>query len=139
MRTLLVAGGLLTAVAALAVEASAAPLGEADLRARAAGGEFRGNGTTRRSQLEDVIWRFRADGTMTSLSQVVRHHGGPAGGSETFEEYRDAGAWRIDGGRLCVELRSAHRDLTGCYTVDAGAGSQVTLAGPVQLRGTLGH
>ncbi|MGH7003908.1 MAG: hypothetical protein ACREIP_08175 [Alphaproteobacteria bacterium] len=113
----------------------ASPLAAGELQARTGGGEFRGYGSTRRSPLEDVIWRFRTDGTVMSVSQIRRKYGF----SSQFEEYSDAGRWRIEGDRLCVEFDGSHRDFSGCYAVDGSAGDQVRLAGPVHLQGTLGH
>ena len=127
------------AALALAADASAAPLATAELQARVAGGEFRGSGSTRRGPLEEMIWRLNADGTATSISQVRRRVGGPFAGADEVLEFKDMGSWRIDAGRLCIEFRGVQRDLTGCYTVDAGPGSQVNLVGPVTLRGTLGR
>lgn len=118
--------------------ATAAPLSGAELQARASGGEFRGYGATRRNPLEDVILRFRPDGTVSSLSTIFRKAGGGMGTGQ-FEQYSDGGSWRVEGGRLCVQLGSVHGDLSGCYAVDGGAGNHVLLAGPVQLRGTLGR
>ena len=133
-----VAAAALLAALSLAAAADAAPLEVGEIRLRASGGEFRGYGATRRNHLEDVIWRFRPDGTVTSLSQIVRRYGGGMS-SVQFEEYRDAGSWRIEGGRLCVEFQSVHRDLNGCYGVDGAGGDHVNLVGPVQFRGTLGR
>ncbi|HEY7611287.1 MAG TPA: hypothetical protein VIF14_18820 [Alphaproteobacteria bacterium] len=135
MRRLLIAGGFLAAAIALAVSAQAAPLGGAELQARSAGGEFRGYGTTRRSQLEDVIWRLSPNGTVSSISLVRR------GGRDTgqFIEYRDSGTWRVEGNRLCVAFDGVHRDFNGCYGVDGGGGDHVRLVGPLQFEGTLGH
>jgi hypothetical protein len=135
MRILSIAA--IAAALALVADASAAPLATAELQLRAAGGEFRGSGSTRRSHLEEMIWRLHADGRVTSLSQTVRRAGGPFAGADEVREYKDSGSWRIDGNRLCVEFQAAHRDLSGCYAVDGGAGSQVNLIGPVSLRGTL--
>ena len=126
---------LALALVAVAVPAAGAPLSGAELQARSAGGEFRGYGATSRSQLEDVIWRLRPDGSANSLS-LVRKGGRDTG---TFIEYRDTGRWRIEGNRLCVAFDSAHRDLSGCYTVEGGAGDHVRLVGPAQFEGTLGH
>jgi hypothetical protein len=118
--------------------ASAAPLGGEEIRARTAGGEFRGFGATRRNPLEDVIFRFRPDGTLMSVSQFFRTAGGGMGTGQ-LEQYGDTGSWRVEGARLCVALASVHRDLSGCYGVEGDAGNQVRLVGPVQLRGTLGR
>jgi hypothetical protein len=127
------AAALLAAVPLAPVEA--APLGGAELRARSAGGEFRGFGTTRRSRLEDVIWRLRPDGSVSSISQIRR--GGRDSGQ--FIEYRDAGTWRVEGNRLCVQFGAVHGDLSGCYAVDGIGGDHVRLVGPVNFEGTLGH
>src|SRR5689334_21705726 len=126
---------LALALVAVAVPAAGAPLSGAELQARSAGGEFRGYGSTHRSQLEDVIWKLRPDGTVSSMSLVRK------GGRDTgqFIEYRDTGTWRIEGDRLCVAFDGAHRDLSGCYGADASGGDHVRLVGPVQFEGTLGH
>jgi hypothetical protein len=122
----------LMAAAPLAA-ASAAPIGGEEIRARSAGGEFRGYGSTRRNALEDVIWRFRPDGSVISTSQIRRRS---AMGSQ-FEEYADTGGWRVEGNRLCVDFHTVHRDLSGCYSVDGVGGDHVRLIGPVLLQGTL--
>lgn len=111
----------------------AAPMPGEEIRARSAGGEFRGYGSTRRNPLEDMIWRFRPDGSVTSISTIRRRS---ALGSQS-EEYRDAGNWRVEGDRLCVDFAAAHRDLSGCYGVDGIGGDHVRLVGPVLLEGTL--
>jgi hypothetical protein len=135
MRRPVIAGGFLGAAIALAASSHAAPLGGAELQLRSAGGEFRGYGATRRGQLEDVIWRMSANGTVSSVSLVRR------GGRDTgqFIEYRDSGTWRVEGNRLCVAFDGVHRDFNGCYGVDGGAGAHVRLSGPLQFEGTLGH
>ena len=136
LRSLSSAGALaaaLSTLSSLPAPSAAAPLAAGEIRARSAGGEFRGYGATRRSALEDVIWRFRPDGSLSSVSQIRRR----AAMASQFEEYNDTGTWRIEGDRLCVEFRSVHRDMSGCYGVDGGAGEQVRLVGPVQLQGTL--
>lgn len=122
--------------AALPLAASqAAPLPSQEIRARTAGGEFRGYGNTRRAPLEDVIWRFRPDGTVTAFSQIRRKY--PS--NSQFEEYSDSGRWRVEGDRLCVAFESGHREFSGCYAVNGIEGDHVRLGGPVQLEGTLGH
>jgi hypothetical protein len=128
-------GLALSAFLALSNPAAAAPLGGQEIQARSAGGEFRGFGATRRRNLEDMIWRLRPDGVVTSVSLVRR--GGRDSGE--FIEYRDAGTWRVEGNRLCVQFGAVHGDLSGCYTVDGAGGSHVRLVGPVTLEGTLGH
>lgn len=127
----------IAAIAALLplAHSQAAPLPSIEIQARTAGGEFRGYGSTRRAPLEDVIWRFRPDGTVTSFSQLRRKY--PS--NSQFEEYSDAGTWRIEGDRLCVAFASVHRDFSGCYAVDGIGGDHVRLGGPVQLEGTLGR
>ena len=117
------------------VPAAAAPMGGDEIRARSAGGEFRGFGSTRRRTLEDIIWRLRPDGSVTSVSLIRR--GGRDSGE--FIEYRDAGTWRVEGNRLCVQFGSVHGDLSGCYSVDGTGGDHVRLVGPVNFEGTLGH
>jgi hypothetical protein len=134
MRSLPFAAAALLAAAPLA-PAEAAPLGGQELRARSAGGEFRGYGATRRSRLEDVIWRLRPDGSVSSVSLIRR--GGRDSGE--FIEYRDAGSWRVEGNRLCLQFGAVHGDLSGCYDVDGIGGDHVRLVGPVNLEGTLGH
>lgn len=129
-------GAAMLAAALPLAAGHAAPLSGGEIQARTAGGEFRGYGATRRAALEDVIWRFRPDGTVASLSQL-RRRAGPSSGYT--EEYRDSGTWRIEGVRLCVEFRSVHRDFSGCYAVDGGTGDHVRLGGPVHLEGTLGR
>lgn len=130
---LLVAAALLTALPLASV--SAAPLTGAEIQAQSAGGEFRGYGATRRGPLEDIIWRLAPDGSVVSISQVRRR----SIQTSEFVEYRDAGAWRVEGNRLCVQFQSVHSDLSGCYGVDAIGGSHVRLVGPIQLEGTLGR
>jgi hypothetical protein len=115
--------------------ARAAPLSGGEIRARSSGGEFRGFGRTPRSQIEDVIWRLFPDGRATSVSILRRRT--PFGGYA--EEYRDVGAWRVEGDRLCVRFDTVHGYLSGCYVVDGTGGDHVRLIGPVQLEGTLGH
>ncbi len=112
----------------------AEPVGGGEILARTAGGEFRGYGATQRAPLEDVIWRFRPDGTLTSYSQLRRKYPISSG---QFEEYSDSGTWRIEGDRLCVAFNSVHRSFGGCYAVDGRGGDHVRLGGPVQLEGTL--
>jgi hypothetical protein len=113
--------------------AAAAPMGGEEIRARSTGGEFRGFGNVRR--FEDFIWRLRPDGTLTSISLIRR--GGRDSGE--FIEYRDTGAWRVEGNRLCVQFASVHGFLSGCYSVDGTGGDHVRLVGPANLEGTLGH
>jgi hypothetical protein len=130
--------GLIFAAAALAAAlplapAAAAPMGGEEIRARSTGGEFRGFGNVRR--FEDFIWRLRPDGTLTSISLIRR--GGRDSGE--FIEYRDTGAWRVEGNRLCVQFASVHGFLSGCYSVDGTGGDHVRLVGPANLEGTLGH
>jgi len=116
--------------------AQAEPVRGGEIAARTAGGEFRGYGATQRAPLEDVIWRFRPDGRVSSISQLRRRF--PQSNSQ-FEEYTDTGSWRVEGDRLCVAFESAHRGFSGCYAVDGIGGSHVRLAGPLQLEGTLGR
>ena len=130
MKRLLIAAALLAALPLTL--AAAAPMGGEEIRARGAGGEFRGYGNIRR--LEDFIWRLRPDGTVRSTSTV--REGGRAG---QFIEYSDAGTWRVEGNRLCVQFGSVHGFLSGCYTVDGGGGDHVRLSGPANLEGTFGH
>jgi hypothetical protein len=132
MRGIGLAAAALLAALPLA-SAAAAPMGGAEIQARSAGGEFRGFGSTRRSTLEDMIWRLRPDGSVRSDSLVRK------GGRDTgqFIEYRDAGTWRVEGNRLCVQFDGTHADLSGCYGVDGTGGDHVRLSGPVNLQGTL--
>lgn len=113
--------------------ARAAPMPGGEILARSAGGEFRGFGRTPRNPIEDMIWRLRADGSAESVSVVRRRT--PLGGLS--EEYRDIGAWRVEGDRLCVRFETVHHYLSGCYAVDGIGGDHVRLIGPVQLEGTL--
>lgn len=131
MKTLLIAAALVAALPF--APAAAAPLGGEEIRARSTGGEFRGYGNIRR--LEDFIWRLAPDGTVSSVS-LVRRGGRDAG---EFIEYRDAGTWRVEGNRLCVQFGSVHGFLSGCYTVDGIGGDHVRLVGPANLEGTLGR
>jgi hypothetical protein len=112
----------------------AEPLTGSDIRARSTGGEFRGYGPSRNSNLEDYIWRLRADGSLSSVSSYRRRYGTNTGG---FEENSDSGTWRVDDNRLCVEFRAAHSALSGCYAVDGVGGDHVRLSGPARLEGTL--
>jgi hypothetical protein len=132
MRGIGLAAAALLAALPLA-SAAAAPMGGEEIRARSTGGEFRGFGSTRRSTLEDMIWRLRPDGSVRSNSLVRR------GGRDTgqFIEYGDSGNWRVEGNRLCVQFDGAHADLSGCYGVDGIGGDHVRLSGPVNLQGTL--
>ena len=114
--------------------ALAEPIRGGEIAARSTGGEFRGYGTTQRGPLEDVIWRLRPDGRVSSVSQLRRRY--PQSNSQ-FEEYTDTGTWRVEGDRLCVAFDSAHRGFSGCYAVDGAGGDHVRLAGPVHLEGTL--
>ncbi len=125
------AAALLAALPPAPVQA--APLSGEEIRARSAGGEFRGYGNIRK--LEDFIWRLRPDGTLRSDS-LLR-----IGGRDTgqFVEYRDTGTWRVEGDLLCVQFASVHGFLSGCYTVDGSGGDHVRLTGPATLEGTLGH
>jgi hypothetical protein len=134
MRRIMLGAAMLLALMPAAA-LSAAALDGSEIQTRASGGEFRGYGATRRYHLEEVIWRFASDGTVKSASQILRKRAGMGG--DQFEEYRDSGSWRVEGARLCVTFGAAHRDLSGCYSVERGAGDQVRLAGPVQLQGTL--
>jgi hypothetical protein len=131
MKRLLIAAALLAALPFS--PAAAAPMGGEEIRARSTGGEFRGYGNIRR--LEDFIWRLRPDGTVRSVS-LLR-----TGGRDTgqFIEYSDAGTWRVEGNRLCVQFGNVHGFLSGCYAVDGIGGDHVRLSGPVNLEGTLGH
>ena len=116
--------------------AQAEPIRGGEIAARSTGGEFRGYGATQRGPLEDVIWRLRPDGRVSSISQLRRRY--PQSNSQ-FEEYTDTGTWRVEGDRLCVAFESIHRGFSGCYAVDGIGGDHVRLAGPVQLEGTLGR
>ena len=131
LRLLIAAAALLAALPLAPV--AAAPMGGPEIQARSTGGEFRGFGATRRRNLEDMIWRLRPDGTVSSISLVRR--GGRDSGE--FTEYRDAGTWRVEGNRLCVQFGGVHADLSGCYGVDGTGGDHVRLSGPVNLEGTL--
>ena len=115
--------------------AQGAPLSGSEILARTPGGEFRGYGTTRRAPLEDVIWRFRPNGTVSSISQIRRRYRSQS----QFEEYTDFGTWRIEGNQLCVEFGGPHREFSGCYTVDGDMGDHVRIGGPVHMEGTLGR
>ncbi len=117
-------------------QVGAEPLSRTQIQARAAAGEFRGYGSTPRYHLEDFILRLRPDGTVRSISQLRRRTSTNAG---QFEEYGDAGTWRVEGSRLCVAFGASHRYLTGCYGVNGIGGDHVRLTGPVQLEGTLGN
>jgi hypothetical protein len=123
----------LAAVAAgflFAGPAAAAPLAGSELQARVAGAEFRGSARTTRGN-EDAIWRFSPDGTVTAIGGYSRSNFG--GGVRT--ETRDAGRWRIDANRLCIDWQASGNV---CYTVDAGAGSWVVLrGGPALYEGSL--
>lgn len=134
MRRITLTAAALVAALPLA-PAAAAPMGGQEIQARSAGGEVRGFGATRRRNLEDMIWRLRTDGTVSSIS-LIRRGGRDAG---EFIEYRDTGTWRVEGNRLCVRFGSVHGDLSGCYSVDGIGGDHVRLVGPVSLEGTLGH
>ncbi len=130
----------LIAAALLAVlplaPAAAAPLGGEEIRARSAGGEFRGFGSTPRYHLEDFILKLAPDGTALSISTLRRRTSMNSG---NFEEYRDIGTWRVEGNRLCFQFGAVHGYLSGCYGVDGIGGDHVRLAGPLNLEGTLGH
>lgn len=129
-------GVALLSASMLGAAARAEPVRGGEIAARTPGGEFRGYGSTQRAPLEDVIWRFRTNGTLTSYSQLRRKY--PQSNSQ-FEEYTDTGSWRVDGDRLCVMFDSVHRGFSGCYAVDGIGGDHVRLAGPLHLEGTLGR
>lgn len=131
MKSLLIAAALFAALPL--ATAAAAPMGGEEIRARATGGEFRGYGNIRR--LEDFIWRMSPDGMVRSVS-LLR-----TGGRDTgqFIEYSDAGTWRVEGNRLCVQFGNVHAFLSGCYAVDGIGGDHVRLSGRANLEGTLGH
>jgi hypothetical protein len=129
-------GAALLAAAIPILAAQAEPIRGGEIVARSTGGEFRGYGTTQRGPLEDVIWRLRPDGRVSSISQLRRRY--PQSNSQ-FEEFTDTGTWRVEGDRLCVAFDSAHRGFSGCYAVEGFGGDHVRLAGPVHLEGTLGR
>lgn len=117
-----------------AAAADAQPLSGQALQGRASGSEFRGSAQTQRGA-ENHIWRFRPDGTATGVGIVQR-----SVGYGTYQyEIGDAGRWRIESDRLCVEWSGVNSILSGCYTFIAQAGNHVRLAGPIPWEGTLGQ
>lgn len=114
------------------IGARAEPLSPAQLQAVAPGGEFRGAITANRG-FENHIWRFAPGGRLTAVGSINRS----TGNLGAIYEFTDAGSWRIEGNRLCVEWQGLNRQYSGCYTVDAAGGSQVRLLGPATWQGTL--
>lgn len=132
MRRIAIAVPAVVAAMATAVTANAQPLSGSILQGRTAGAEFRGHVRTGRGG-EDHIWRFRPDGTAAGIATVRR-----SVGYGTYQyEIGDAGRWRIDGDRLCVDWPGLNRAFSGCYAVTAQGGDHVRLAGPAPWEGTL--
>jgi hypothetical protein len=122
--------GALLAAAPLAARSE--PLSGNQLLALAPGSEFRGYIQTQRG-FENHIWRFAPDGRVTAVATLSRNPGG-LGWSQ---EFGDAGSWRIEGARLCVQWQAQLGVFNGCYSVDATSGSdQVRLIGPATWQGT---
>jgi hypothetical protein len=130
-RTLAVLGAL---VASLPFTASLAePLGGAQIRSVAMGGEFRGFIQTQRG-FENHIWRFAPDGRASATANYKRSPGNLG----FMQEFGDAGSWHVDGDRLCVDWQGLNRQFSGCYAVDGIPNSnQVRLTGPAIWQGTL--
>lgn len=135
-RTIAAAATLLLGPPA-AETALAAPLAGAQIQARSAGGEFRGDTFTFRG-FESHIWRFAPDGSASAVAVARRTSGGPMSGS-TMVEFGDIGRWRVEGDRLCVEWAGPNRQFSGCYGVDAQQGDHVRIVGPARWEGTLGR
>src|SRR5688500_4873493 len=93
-------GALAGVLVVIASVAAAAPLGPAELRARASGAEFRGyflnNGF-----LENHIWRMASDGSIRATYTRSRGASQQTGYTESGE---DAGRWLIAGDALCVQF-----------------------------------
>jgi hypothetical protein len=125
---------LLVALAALPLfSARAEPLSDAQIRALAAGGEFRGYAHSQRRGFENHIWRFSPDGRVTATANAVRS----LGGMDHGQDYGDTGTWRVEAGRLCLQWQGANVPFSGCYTVDATpGGNQVRLIGPTTWQGS---
>jgi hypothetical protein len=123
---------LIATAIALPAVAEAFPLGGPALTQRIQNGEFRGYTRTNRG-LENQIWHFLPDGRIRAVAdaRVLRW------GREDYQQWQDAGAWRVDGAHICVAFQGPNRTLDGCYAVDAGPGKQVRLVGPYTWQGTL--
>jgi hypothetical protein len=132
MRKLALSALLAGAIALPDAAAIAFPLGGHQLAQRIQNGEFRGYTRTNRG-LENQIWHFLPDGRIRAVAdaRVLRW------GREDYQQWQDAGAWRVDGGQVCVAFQGPNRTLDGCYVVDAGAGKEVRLVGPYTWQGTL--
>ena len=113
--------------------ARAEPLAGAQIYARAAGGEFRGDTRTLRG-FESHIWRLNPDGQARSVAVVKRAIS--AFGSAPVE-FSDVGMWRIEGNFLCVQWQGENVRFNGCYAVDLQQGDHVRLIGPSNWEGTL--
>jgi hypothetical protein len=121
-------------LAALAPTLHAAPLFGPQLAARVVNGEFRGYTHTQRG-FENQIWHFLPDGRIRAVaesSRLIAHHG------HYQQQWQDAGAWRLEGDRVCVSFQGLNYNLNGCYAIDAGPGKNVRLVGgPYAWQGTL--
>jgi len=130
LRVSLLAGA--AASFAACAPAAAESLAGAEIRARAAGGEFRGDTFTFRG-FESHVWRFAADGSAASAAVARRS----PGNYSSTAEFGDAGRWRVEGDRLCVDWAGPNRQFSGCYAVEGQPGIHVRLVGPTRWEGTL--
>lgn len=119
---------------ASAPPAAAEPLAGAQILARAAGGEFRGDTSSFRG-FESHVWRLAADGTAASVAVALR----APGNYSVRTDFGDFGRWRVEGDRLCVDWAGPNRQFSGCYSVENRQGSHVRLVGPTRWEGTLGR
>ena len=120
-------------MAALPGAAAAAPLSGAEIQARAAGGEFRGDTLGPRG-FESHIWRLGPGGEARA---VVSQKSGLSALNAVNIEFGDSGTWRIEGNTLCVQWIGPNARFSGCYAVEAQQGNHVRLIGPARWEGTL--
>lgn len=133
MRTRIAVAAVAAALSfgAVAASVNAAPLAGPQVRQMFAPGELRGSFTGNRGFV-NVIWRFQPGGQVTAVYVIERS----AGQQTIREEGRDAGSWTVNGDQICVQFQ-VQTSWNGCYTVDVGPGTQVRLAGPLAIQGTL--
>lgn len=103
-----------------AASAAAAPLSQESLQERFSGAELRLTLHGSEHQLENHLWRFRADGTVRGYIYYVETF---AGGGTRHVERQDTGVWRVaEGDRICVSWQQFFftRGNETCFTVDEG-------------------
>jgi hypothetical protein len=113
--------------------AYALPIVGLQLTQRVSNSEFRGSTSTMRG-FENQIWHFLPDGRVRAVAEARKIVWSD---TEYRQEWRDDGAWRIVGDRVCVQFHGPNQDVAGCYTVDAREGIHVRLIGPYIWEGTL--